>query len=372
MSRNINMENNMQEVDATMNSAEKNNNVEAETMANEINKNEEGKVMEASFKETADTIMDNALAAAMPSDIDEIIPAEERGVSEKKHSKNIVPLTVVEIIEPLGNIIPEIPENERAEVTKEDYIDLKESIKHGFFDPVRGMKGFKTNTGHLFYARIFTDSKGNRWIEYCQQYSDDSYSAKMNVKQADLIAGAYFFCDEENTNSGFMSKNTGAKIVANVRNDYYNKTAFPKECVSIKQLFLFLLSIYSLLPTESDSLKEYDYPDRFYADIMMAIRKNQAWFDDSLHKAYYALNTEQIDKIANTLNIKRDLLLKKLKEYKFLYLTDSSKGYQTCVRFPAEKNKLGAEFFPESYTKWSYCILNLEYLANQLTKKKQK
>ena len=34
MSRNINMENNMQEVDATMNSAEKNNNVEAETMAN--------------------------------------------------------------------------------------------------------------------------------------------------------------------------------------------------------------------------------------------------------------------------------------------------------------------------------------------------
>ena len=60
MSRNINMENNMQEVDATMNSAEKNNNVEAETMANEINKNEEGKVMEASFKETADTIMDNA------------------------------------------------------------------------------------------------------------------------------------------------------------------------------------------------------------------------------------------------------------------------------------------------------------------------
>lgn len=193
MSRNINMENNMQEVDATMNGAEKNNNVEAETMANEINKNEEGKVMEASFKETADTIMDNALAAAISSDIDEIIPAEERGVSEKKHSKNIVPLTVVEIIEPLGNIIPEIPENERAEVTKEDYIDLKESIKHGFFDPVRGMRGFKTNTGHLFYARIFTDSKGNRWIEYCQQYSDDSYSAKMNVKQADLIAGAYFF-----------------------------------------------------------------------------------------------------------------------------------------------------------------------------------
>lgn len=98
METNKNLKNNAQEVNAAMNnetknnikenvtmknSADKNHTMVAETMANEINKNEEGKVMEASFKETADTIMDNALAAAISSDIDEIIPAEERGVSEK-------------------------------------------------------------------------------------------------------------------------------------------------------------------------------------------------------------------------------------------------------------------------------------------------
>lgn len=390
MSRNINMKNNMQEVEATMNNETKNNNVEVEAMANKNTKNEEGKVManksiknkegkvmENNIKETTDTTLNNKTISIMSSAISEMIPAGEREVSEKKHSMDIVPFTVTEVIETVGNTIPEIPENERAEIDKENYIDLEESKKHGFFDPIRGMMGFKTNTEHFFYARIFTDTKGNHWIEYCQKYSNGSYSGKIRVKQADLITGAYYIWSKENTENGdstgshSITKHAGAKVIVNARNDYYNKTTFPKECVNIEQIFMLLLSVYNSLPAESDELKVYDSPDKLYKSVMNAIQKEPIWLADNFHKSYYAFDTEQIDMIANELNIKRDLLLKKLKEHKFLYLTDSSKGYQTYVRFPAEKDKAAAEFFPKSHLKWSYCILKLEYLAGQITKREQ-
>lgn len=387
----MNMENNIKEVDTTMNSETKNNmkedatmenntsknNKEAEAMANESIKNKEGKVMETSFKDTTDTKLNNKTISIMSSAISEMIPAEEREVSEKKHSMDIVPLTVTEVIETVGNTIPEIPENERAEIDKENYIDLEESKKHGFFDPIRGMRGFKTNTGHLFYARIFTDTKGNHWIEYCQQYSNSSYSGKIRVKQADLITGAYYIWSKENTgnkdstDSHSITKHAGAKIIVNARNDYYNKTTFPNECANIEQIFMLLLSVYNSLPTESDELKVYDSPDKLYESVMKAIQKDPLWLTDDFHKSYYAFDTEQIDMIANELDIKRDLLLKKLKEYKFLYLTDSSKGYQTYVRFPAGKSGLAAEFLPKPYLKWSYCILKLEYLASQIAKRER-
>ena len=69
---------------------------------------------------------------------------------------------------------------------------------------------------------------------------------------------------------------------------------------------------------------------------------------------------DHIDTLAEDLNIKKNELLKKLKEYRFLYLTDSSEGYQTCIRF-----KPCGEFFPKTYTQWCYCILKLDYLAKK-------
>lgn len=350
-----------------------NNMQEAENMTNGNIKNMEGKVMKTNIKKTADTILNSMAMPTMITAINEMIPAEEREVSEKKHSMNIVPLTVEEIIETAGNIIQAIPEGEQAEIDKKSHIDLTKIAKQGLLAPTRGMKGFKTNTGHLFYAQLSTDTKGNHWIEYCQQYSNGSCSGKIRVKQADLMVGVYYIFDKENTEDKGSAdptiKRAGAKIIMNARNDYYNKATFPQECVRIEQIFMLLLSVYNSLPAENDALQEYDSPDKLYGGIMDAIQKNPLMLSDDCHKAYYAFDAGQIDIIANELNMKSDLLLKKLKEHKFLYLTDSSKGYQTYVRFPAEKEGLAAEFLPKSYTKWCYCLLKLEYLAGQLEKK---
>lgn len=349
-----------------MNSATENNNKEAEIMTGKNNRSTGTRPLTADIAAQNEISYRNVL-----SNISEIIPAEEMAVSEKEHQESVEPLVVVKTIELWGGVIPEIPEDERSATDEKTYIDLKEPAKYGCFSPAVGMRGFEVNTGHVFYAQIFTDSKGNRWVKYCQQYKDGSFSPKMQIKQSELVIGASALCNENNKKLKFMSKNAVNKIIANARNDYYNKTAFPQECVSIEQIFVLLLCVYKSLPAEGDVLEAYDCPENLYAEVMAAIRKEPAWFENSPHKAYYALDAEQIEQIAQTLNMKRDLLLKKLKEYRFLYLTDSSKGYQTCVRFPAGKSEVEKEFFPKSYTQWSYCVLKLEYLASQLAKREQ-
>ncbi len=349
-----------------MNNATENGNKEAGTMAGKNSRDTGTRPLTAGIAAQDETTSRDIL-----SSISEIIPAEEKAVPEQNPLESIEPLTVVRTIEPWGGVIPEIPENERGETDGETYIDLEAPAKYGCFSPAVGMKGFEVNTGHVFYAQIFTDQKGNRWVKYCQQYKDGSFSPKMQIRQSELVMGASALCNGDDISLKFVSKSAVNKIMANARNDYYNKTAFPQECVGIEQIFMLLLCVYRSLPAESAMLEAYDCPERLYADVMAAIRKEPAWFGDSPHKAYYALDAEQVDRIAQTLNMKRDLLLRRLKEYRFLYLTDSSKGYQTCVRFPAGKGGVEKEFFPRSYTQWSYCILKLEYLAGQLAKRGQ-
>lgn len=372
MTNTINIKNNVQEAQDMNNNTIINK--ETETMTSKNNRNTGAASSTTGIKGKSATIWNNMASGNMFSNLDKIIPEEETAVSEAKPLEIIEQLNVVETLIPWGSVALQIPENEREEIDEETHIDLRESMKYGCFSPAVGMMGFKVNTGHVFYARILTDSKGSRWIEYCQQYKDKSYSAKMKVKQADLVIATMYLVNEmkeKKDPSKFLPKSTVNKIIMNARNDYYNKAVFPQECVCIEQIFLLLLSVYKSLPTENAVLEAYDCPERFYADVMTAIKKEPAYANGNEHKAYYALSSEYIDKIAGELGMKRDLLLKKLKEYKFLYLTDSSKGYQTCVRFPAGKSELEQEFFPKSYTQWSYCILKLEYLAGQLAEMEQ-
>ncbi len=398
MNKNINAESNIQEADTMMNKTAENNNMEAnamknnnnvevETMTDNTNINTEAEAMAGKnnrntgaassttgIKGKSATIWNDMTSGNMFSNISEIIPEEEAAVSEAKPMEAIKQFSVVDTIMPCESVVMQIPENEREEIDEETRIDLKESTKYGCFSPTVGMMGFKVNTGQVFFARILTDSKGSRWIEYCQQYKDGSCCAKMKVKQADLVIATMYLINEmkeEKQPSKFLPKNTVNKIIMNARNDYYNKAVFPQECVCIEQIFLLLLNVYKSLPTENTVLESYEYPEKLYADVMAAIKKDPAYAKGNEHKAYYALTSDYIDKIAGELGMKRDLLLKKLKEYKFLYLTDSSKGYQTCVRFTAGKSGLQQEFLPKSYTQWSYCIWKLEYLAGQLAKRGQ-
>ena len=85
--------------------------------------------------------------------------------------------------------------------------------------------------------------------------------------------------------------------------------------------------------------------------------------DDDLlcgHKAYYPLDNEGIMLLVEELDMKKSELLKKLKQYNFLYLTESSVGYQSTVRITVE-----FEGEIDTRTEWRYCLLRLGYLANQ-------
>lgn len=125
--------------------------------------------------------------------------------------------------------------------------------------------------------------------------------------------------------------------------------------VSILKLFT---SEFAKLPFEN-KLPLLEQPKKLYSKVIQIIKDRHLDIVDE-HEAYYTLDKNHIDTLAEDLNIKKNELLKKLKEYRFLYLTDSSEGYQTCIRF-----KPYGEFFPKTYTQWCYCILKLDYLAKK-------
>lgn len=90
-------------------------------------------------------------------------------------------------------------------------------------------------------------------------------------------------------------------------------------------------------------------------------------------KAYYGLDIGGIEYLAHKMKMKKVDLLSKLKEYNFLYLTKSSRGYQTNVRFKIEPHerevleKGDPSLVGKDYaTEWMYCIYKMEYLGNAI------
>ena len=311
---------------------------------------------------------DNNVDISVLSDLEqleslaELIAEEEQavtGVSSQEDQKMIV----VETLSPSGDVTSEIPEEERGTTEEEFPVEMEEASKCGCFYPTLGMTGFVTNTGHKIHARIYMDSKRSRIIEYCQEYNDGSCSAKMKIKQADLLMAASYCFDVQKTKNAKL-KSLINNFIMEVSRDYFNKIAFPSEAMNIPEILNLMLHQYNNIHVESETgMSKLDQPDKLYPAVIGLIKKNH--FDiGNEHAAYYTLEREQIDTLAGDLNVKPTELLKKLKAYRFLYLTESSEGYQTCVRF-----KAGGEFFPKPYTQWCYCVLKLDYLAKRKMQK---
>ena len=75
--------------------------------------------------------------------------------------------------------------------------------------------------------------------------------------------------------------------------------------------------------------------------------------------SYYALTEDDIGCMVEELKKKdRISFLRELKDYGLLYLTDSSKGYQTNVRCRYDDGS--------SRTEWRYCILKLAHLRQHM------
>ena len=179
----------------------------------------------------------------------------------------------------------------------------------------------------------------------------------MRINKADLmLAAGCRFVPENITNRALRAD--VEKFIIETTKDYYNKLLYLNEGLDMVSILKLFTSEFAKLPFEN-KLPLLEQPKKLYSKVIQIIKDRHLDTVDE-HEAYYTLDKNHIDTLAEDLNIKKNELLKKLKEYRFLYLTDSSEGYQTCIRF-----KPCGEFFPKTYTQWCYCILKLDYLAKK-------
>lgn len=320
--------------------------------------------IQKSNKKEADTMANtnNNSAGAPLEDISSLIPIEEQAVVEGK-------VIFYEMPNVYEDLLSEIPEDEQEDVPEPEITDLALVREQGCFLPVQGMKGFMSEFGDRIYARVHVDARHNRFIEYCQQYRNNEISAKMSLPYADLmIAASYKFNDK--VMPAAWTKRIVAKFLMDTTRDYYNKLDYPEEQLDIVNLLNTLVANYSKLPLTSD-VPKYDTPEALYSDTIRNVKKlGMALVDE--HEAYYTLDMDQMDMVAEGMGMKRDELLKKLKEYNMLYLTSSSRGYQSNIRFKNNNTENGKEYLGKSHTEWCYCVLKLEYLAMRRKKRSEK
>ncbi len=360
-----NNENNM-EVNNMSNSTENNmeNNIMSNNTENNMKTNNMINCNENMETDTTDSSTDNTNTEVASFDnLSEIIPKDERGLTDMDII-NEHRITAQELVEPFMDIISEIPDDERA-VAKKPTIDITAIKKCGYFAPTQGMKGWLTSTNHIFYAKIYRDAKGKRSILYCQQYSNNEFSGIMKISQADLmIAAEYRFMPKRISEA--KQRNKVEKFIMEAKEDYYNNIVFKNEALNILSILNLLIDIYDKLPVDYITQILND-PGKLYQKVVEVIETKWPGILDD-HKAYYALPRDYMEILAEELNLKTSQLLKKLSEYRFLYLTESSEGYQTCVRFN-NSSPSRQEFFSTSHTEWCYCILKLDYLAKRRMQK---
>lgn len=349
-----NVGNIMRKISAALNNNKaKNNDMEEDTMMENLTKNNATE---------AETMNDTGVLDVIPSsDLAELIPENERAVTEMDILKENK-IEVIASIEPSADPTSEIPEAERGEVEKPP-VELAEAREYGYLSPVSDMKGFITSTGHTIYAKIRTDPKTRQQVIWCrQQYSNGTFSKEMVINQSDLfIAAEYAFSADKIPDTAL--RNSVGKFLKAVRSDYYGKLLCPSERVEPLKILNMLVNKYMELPIEENVSSILEQPERLYQQVIKIIKDKHLDIVDE-HESYYTLYKEQIEELAREIGTSKNKLLETMKSYRFLYRTDSSDGYQACVRF-----KPYGEFFPTSHTQWCYCIFKLDYLAKR---KKQK
>lgn len=112
---------------------------------------------------------------------------------------------------------------------------------------------------------------------------------------------------------------------------------------------MVLFRVLNKLPVDTE--KAEATAEQFYIQVVNTIKdryRDKKLFDWVYHKGYYALTDVDLMYVAEDMDISTKDLLKKLKEFNFLYRTDSSMGYQTKIRFDSE------------HEGWAYCVARLE------------
>ena len=297
--------------------------------------------------------MDNLSLAVLGST--NLVPEEEMGVDKKINAS-------VEIVNMVENVLPV---EDRAEMGGISSNELDKAAELGAFSPISGMgkiNGFRDNT---LYAAIYEDEKRHCFIEVREKLKDGTYSPKLRFSQSDLRKA--YMC---NFNPYTIKKDSPLMLI---KSDVINFLKglideqlamynVAPEADDILKILEVICEVWDKLPLYKENLSEKRYS--FYNRVIEEAKKID--LGNTGHKAYYAFGYEEIEYLAGQLEMKVTDFLKTLKEYGFLYLTQSSNGYQTCVRFKDDSDPEYGTLIP-SHTEWRYCVYKLEYFNSYKT-----
>lgn len=300
--------------------------------------------------------MDNLSLAVLGST--NLVPEEEMGVDKKINAS-------VEIVNMVENVLPA---EDRAETGGISSNELDKAAELGAFSPINGMgkiNGFRDNT---LYAAIYEDEKRHCFIEVCEKLKDGTYSPKLRFSQSDLRKA--FLCK---FNPYTIKKDSPLMLIKSDVINFlkglideqlamYNVAPEAEDILKILKILETIWDVWDELPLYKENISEKRYI--FYNRVIEEAKRMN--IGDTEHKAYYAFEYEEIAYLAEQLEMKVTDFLKTLKEYGCLYLTQSSNGYQTCVRFKDDHDPEDGTLIP-SHTEWRYCVYKLEYFNSYKT-----
>lgn len=205
-------------------------------------------------------------------------------------------------------------------------------------------------SGQTIFAYIEEDEEANRMIRFCQQYVNETFSKVITISQADVVT----IIMAGDTNDVF-TQSRADKICVKFGLKYGNSFSGTREDVmTIRDIAEMIADELLYIPVYRDDLTEVERVEFYQRLVGMIKGMTSQVLND--HKAYYPISTEDIESLARNMSMTKVKLLKRLKRYDLLYLTPSSKGYQTNIRM----NGTGKD----SFTTWRYCVIRDEELEN--------
>lgn len=271
--------------------------------------------------------------------------------NQERQGGNLSGTLTVSIPDSMGGIAELIDEEERAvDLGTDDR--LQEIMERAEPSPAYGMVQVHIQNGmdDKIYAMIYEDKSGVRYIDFCQQYQDGGFSPRMRLAQSELLSFAKF--EKAGNTSDKGTKQRATRILNKTEEEYNSKfCGNPFELIDTRQILLCLITALASLPVYSDDERQYRRMD-FYRQLVEVVKGFQLQILYP-HKFYYSLTEEEVMEAVQRMGMQKLAFLKKLKDFGFLYLTASSKFYQTAVR----------EKYNDGKPCWRYCIFKFSQLA---------
>ena len=292
-------------------------------------------------------------------DLIAFMPEEDLAVEGRAVDMNSDSNIKVEIMGTGDNIVTE---EDKAEDAEHFFGELERAANLGILSPVDGMGRIRGILDDSVYARIIETADGDRYLEFCEQYENGKYSHRFKVGQDDLIMAARCGFQPQTIKKGselIYIKRDVITFMKNLTREYCRKYS-GNNTHNIVEILTGLCKAYKQLPVEKEDVESEI--EVFYKRLVSELH-NFSYTSCPEHKSYYVVEDEDIDYLARQFKMTRLKFLKQLKDYNLLYLTSSSKGYQTNIRFSLSSPY---SLVPDkTFTKWVYCIYNLEYLNSR-------